>query len=113
MQEKLFFVYILTNILFGVFYIGVTSNLPKRIFEHRNKLIDGFSKRYNLTDWYIMKHARTQKRPFAEKNPLSAGLEDGKSMPLCNSIRSGKICTNLFVVSARFLGSRHKAGMTR
>jgi len=27
----------------------VTSNLPKRIYEHRNKLIDGFSKRYNLT----------------------------------------------------------------
>ena len=49
MNEKHFFVYILTNTLFGVFYIGVTSNLPKRIYEHRNKLIDGFSKRYNLT----------------------------------------------------------------
>ena len=49
MNEKCFFIYILTNKAFGVLYIGVTSDLPKRIYEHRNKLIDGFSKRYNLT----------------------------------------------------------------
>jgi putative endonuclease len=49
MHEKLFYVYILTNKAFGVFYIGVTSNLERRIYEHRNKLIPGFTSRYNLT----------------------------------------------------------------
>jgi putative endonuclease len=41
-------VYILTNKIHTVFYIGVTSNLPKRIHEHKNKLVDGFTKKYNV-----------------------------------------------------------------
>jgi putative endonuclease len=48
MQEKLFYVYILTNKEFGVFYIGVTSDLVKRIWEHKNEVVEGFSKQYNL-----------------------------------------------------------------
>ena len=43
----MFFVYILSNWCDSVLYIGVTSNLPKRLYEHRNGLGDGFSKRYN------------------------------------------------------------------
>ena len=42
------FVYILTNTTNTTLYIGVTSNLAKRIFEHKNKVVDGFSKKYNL-----------------------------------------------------------------
>ncbi len=49
MNEKQFYVYILTNKPYGVFYVGVTSNLPKRIYEHREKLIDGFTKNFNVT----------------------------------------------------------------
>ena len=30
-------------------YIGITDNLVRRVFEHKNKLIDGFTKKYNLT----------------------------------------------------------------
>lgn len=41
-------VYILTNINNITFYIGVTSNLPKRIWEHKNKFVDGFTKKYNV-----------------------------------------------------------------
>ena len=43
-----YYVYILTNDLHSVFYIGVTNNLIRRIYEHKNKLVEGFTKKYNL-----------------------------------------------------------------
>ncbi len=43
-----YFVYILTNKTNKVLYIGVTNNLVRRIFEHKNKLVPGFTKKYNL-----------------------------------------------------------------
>ena len=42
------FVYILSNWDDSVLYIGVTSNLPRRLHEHRNGLVDGFTKKYNV-----------------------------------------------------------------
>ena len=44
-----YYVYILTNKNNTVLYVGVTSDLNKRIYEHKNKLIKGFSSRYNLS----------------------------------------------------------------
>jgi putative endonuclease len=43
-----YYVYILTNKNNKVLYIGVTNNLERRIFEHKNKLVEGFTKKYNL-----------------------------------------------------------------
>ena len=44
-----FYIYILTNKYNKVIYTGVTNNLVRRMFEHRNRLVDGFSSKYNLT----------------------------------------------------------------
>ena len=41
-------VYIITNRRDGTLYVGVTSDLPRRAYEHREGLIKGFSKRYGL-----------------------------------------------------------------
>lgn len=43
-----YYVYIITNKSNSSLYVGVTNNLERRLFEHKNKLVDGFSKRYNL-----------------------------------------------------------------
>ena len=43
-----YYVYILTNKKNGTIYIGMTNDLERRIFEHKNKLIDGFTKKYCL-----------------------------------------------------------------
>lgn len=42
------FVYILTNATNQVLYIGVTNNLVRRVYEHRTKIIPGFTERYQL-----------------------------------------------------------------
>jgi putative endonuclease len=51
---KSFFVYILCSRQNGTLYTGVTSNLVKRVYEHKNNLADGFTKKYNvhLLVWY-------------------------------------------------------------
>ena len=43
-----YYVYIMTNAT-RTLYIGVTNDLLKRVHEHRTKLIDGFTKKYNIT----------------------------------------------------------------
>ena len=43
------FVYIMTNKPFGTLYVGMTNDLWRRIWEHKHKMIDGFTKRYDLT----------------------------------------------------------------
>ena len=48
MIEKKGYVYILTNTNNTVLYTGVTSNLIKRVYEHKNKMVQGFTKKYNL-----------------------------------------------------------------
>ena len=44
----MYYVYILTNKTDKVMYVGVTNNLQRRLYEHKNELIDGFTKKYHL-----------------------------------------------------------------
>ena len=43
-----YYVYILTNKTNRVLYIGVTNNLKRRTYEHKEKLVEGFTKKYNV-----------------------------------------------------------------
>jgi putative endonuclease len=47
MKEN-FYVYILASQRRGTLYIGATSNLMKRVYEHKNGLVDGFTKKYKV-----------------------------------------------------------------
>ena len=47
-MNKTYAVYIMTNYSQTSFYIGVTGNLQKRVWEHKNKFVEGFTKRYNI-----------------------------------------------------------------
>ena len=48
MNDKNYYVYMLTNVTNSVLYIGVTNNLIRRIYEPKNKIVEGFTKKYNL-----------------------------------------------------------------
>ena len=47
-MNKTYAVYIMTNYSQTSFYIGVTGNLPKRVWEHKNKFVEAFTKKYNI-----------------------------------------------------------------
>jgi putative endonuclease len=51
-----YYVYIMASGRKGTFYIGVTSNLIRRVYEHKNDLVDGFSKRYQVHDLVYFEH---------------------------------------------------------
>lgn len=48
MFEKAYYIYIMTNKRNNVFYTGVTNNLFRRIYEHKGKVVPGFTSKYNI-----------------------------------------------------------------
>ena len=49
MEEKQYYVYIMTNKGNTVLYTGVTSDLKRRVYEHKSKIVDGFTRKYNVS----------------------------------------------------------------
>ena len=83
MAEKQFYVYIMASREGGALYIGVTSNLVKRCFEHRESLGDGHTAKYNIkrlvhyevhenAESAILREKRLKKLSRAMKNDLVA-----------------------------------------
>ncbi len=48
MHHKQYFVYIMAKGRNSTFYVGMTSDLPKRVWEHKNGIADGFTKKYGI-----------------------------------------------------------------
>ena len=62
-------VYIMTNKPRGTLYVGVTNNLPRRVWEHRESVVDGFTKSHSLKMLvYMEEHATMPLAIQREKN---------------------------------------------
>ena len=66
-------VYIVTNKSNNVLYVGVTSNLIQRIYQHKEKLIAGFTKKYNCTKLVYFEQFQNMCDAIAREKQLKAG----------------------------------------
>ena len=82
---KTFYVHIMTNPRKTVLYTRVTNNLPRRVYEHMEKLTPGFTSRYNVTDLIYYEMAETAEAAIAREKQLKAGSRRRK-IELINGI---------------------------
>jgi putative endonuclease len=72
-MNQQYFVYILTNRYHGVLYTGVTNDLVRRIFEHREKLTRGFTTRYNVNKLVFYEAGSDVRASIAREKQIKAG----------------------------------------
>ena len=83
--EKLYYVYILTNERHTVLYTGVTSDLRARLYQHREKLLPGFTKRYNVWKLVYYEVGTDAAGAIAREKQIKAGSRE-KKLALINSL---------------------------
>jgi len=73
-----YYVYILTNKNNTTFYVGVTNNIVKRLFEHRTGLIEGFTKKYRIKKLVYLEEYNDVKEAIVRKKKLKNWHRDWK-----------------------------------
>ena len=68
-----YYVYIMTNKSNKVLYTGVTNNLVGRVYSHRNKLIDGFTRKYNVDKLVYYENFKDLRSAIAREKQIKAG----------------------------------------
>ena len=66
-------VYILASRRNGTLYVGVTSNLPARVWQHRNEVVEGFSKKYGVHTLVWYEPHETMESAILREKQLKAG----------------------------------------
>ena len=87
-KEKQSYIYIMFNKKNGTLYTGVTSNLAKRIWEHKNEVVKSFTSKYNIDKLgYYEVFSRIEDAIIREKQ-IKAGSRE-KKIKLIESINPG------------------------
>ena len=82
-RNRHYYVYILTNRV-RTLYVGVTNNLERRIYEHKRKLVPGFTKKYNLT-WLAYYEETADVRAAIEREKQIKSWRRSKKIDLIES----------------------------
>ncbi len=80
-----YYVYIMTNKYNTVLYTGVTNDLKKRIWQHKEKLVEGFTKQYNITKLVYYESSADVKSAIAREKQIKGGSRQ-KKVDLVNSM---------------------------
>ena len=78
MIQKKGYVYILANITNRVLYTGVTSNLVKRVYEHKQHLVEGFTAKYNIEKLVYFEMYDDINQAIAREKQLKGGSREKK-----------------------------------
>ncbi|OGE04317.1 excinuclease ABC subunit C [Candidatus Curtissbacteria bacterium RIFCSPLOWO2_02_FULL_40_13b] len=73
MKQKEYFVYIATNKYNRVLYTGITNNLIRRLYEHKNKLVSSFTSKYNVTKLIYWEAFDSPLDAIAREKQIKAG----------------------------------------
>jgi len=84
-MAKSFFVYIMTNKNNSVLYTGVTNNLVRRVYEHKEKIIEGFTKKYNCSKLVWYETFKDSYNAIAKEKQIKAGSRR-KKLELINKM---------------------------
>ncbi|MGE5844244.1 MAG: GIY-YIG nuclease family protein [Syntrophaceae bacterium] len=68
-----YYIYIITGKNNTALYTGVTRNLKKKVYEHRNKLVEGFTKRYDLTKLVYYEVLNDPQEAIKREKQIKAG----------------------------------------
>ncbi len=83
-RDRRYYTYIMTNGV-GTLYIGMTNDIERRVYEHRHKLVDGFTKKYNLTQLVHYEETSDVVAAIQREKELK-GWRRGKKVELIESI---------------------------
>ncbi len=84
-MRKQYYVYILTNKHHTVLYTGVTSDLKKRVYQHRMKLVAGFTSRYNVGKLVFYEVADNPEAAITREKQIKGGSR-AKKINLINAM---------------------------
>lgn len=84
-MEHQYYVYLLTNKNNKVIYTGVTNDLKRRVYEHKEKFIDGFTKKYNVNKLVYYEFTSDINSAIQREKQIKAGSRQ-KKIDLINSI---------------------------
>lgn len=84
MNGKSYYVYIVTNKNNNVLYTGVTNDLQRRIYEHKNKIISGFTEKYNVNKLVYFEETSDIESAILREKQIKSGSRQ-KKVDLINS----------------------------
>jgi len=78
-MTRTYYVYLLTNWNNKVMYVGVTNNLKRRIYEHKNKLVKGFTEKYNLNKLVFFEETQDVTSAIAREKEIKKWRREKKN----------------------------------
>lgn len=78
MKTKQYYIYMMTNYTNNVIYTGVTNDIIRRIYEHKNQLVKGFTSRYNVNKLVYFEPFDDIKSAITREKQIKAGSRQKK-----------------------------------